>query len=175
MDPIFNGMINELTQPYIYNNEMEEAADKGDLEKVIYHYISGCQLNEIVLTLACSKSGNLNLVKFLVEQKCPMNDTAIGQAVLYGHIEIVKYLVDNDAPLTLLAMCNACIRGDILMINYLLRINAPFDYMCIYAAASNNHVDILECFYFFLTLYLVNISLFSQLTLIGVYRCVLFN
>ena len=44
-------------------------------------------------------------------------------------------------------MYNACIRGDILMINYLFRINAPFDYMCLYAAASNNHVNVLEHFY----------------------------
>jgi len=146
MDPILDSMLKELTEPYIYNNELEEAADKGDMEKVIYYYISGTGLTEITLTLAC-KSGNLKLVKFLVEQKCPMHATAIGQAVLYGHIEIVKYLVDNNAPLTLLAMYNACIRGDILMINYLFRINAPFDYICVYAAASNNHVDVLECFY----------------------------
>ena len=77
MDPIFNDMIKALTEPYIYNNELEEAAYKGDMEKVIYYHLSGCQFNEIILTLAC-KSGNLNLVKFLVEQKCPMNETCIG-------------------------------------------------------------------------------------------------
>ena len=127
-------------------NHIEECAEKGDLNTIICYYLSGVKFDENIMRLAC-KSGNLDLVKFLIDIKCPINDDSIGHAVLYGHYEIVKYLVNIDVPLTTLAMYNACVTGNLIMINFLFRLGAPFHYICVCAAACNNHVDVLEFFY----------------------------
>jgi len=138
--------IKNLDTSSSYTNHIEECAEKGDLNTIICYYLSGVEFNENIMRLAC-KSGNLDLVKFLIDIKCPINDDSIGHAVLYGHYEIVKYLVNIDVPLTTLAMYNACVTGNLLMINFLLRLDAPFHYICVCAAACNNHVDVLEFFY----------------------------
>jgi hypothetical protein len=139
-------MIKNLDTSSISSNHIEECAEQGDLNSIINYYLLNVKFDENVMRLAC-KSGKLELVKFLIDINCPIDDDSIGHAVLYGHYEIVKYLVNSNVPLTTLAMYNACVTGNLLMINFLLRLDAPFHYICVCAAACNNHVDVLELFY----------------------------
>lgn len=44
-------------------------------------------------------SGNLELVKFLISKKAPMNGYALHNAALCNHVDIVDLLIEHNAPM----------------------------------------------------------------------------
>jgi hypothetical protein len=47
---------------------------------------------------AASKRGNLAMVKYCVENECPMDEWACWIAAHEGHLDVLKYLHENDCP-----------------------------------------------------------------------------
>lgn len=91
----------------INNEELMEACEKGELEKVKSIIEKGIDIdleynNWTPLTKA-SEKGHLNIVKYLVENGAKINKenghdwTALMCASMNGHSDIVEYLVENGA------------------------------------------------------------------------------
>lgn len=134
------------------------ACEKGFIDIVKLLIDNGAKIEEC-LKYAC-KSGNLNLVKYLIEQKevdvNEDNTLSLCYACKYNYIEIVKYLIEKNANIDdSYAMINACLHGydDIvqLLIDNGGDVNIEFFnewyeeiYYPITYAVENNHLSTVE-------------------------------
>lgn len=86
-------------------NDLIEAAEKGNIEKVKQYIDAGTDVNAkkddgCTALMHAAENGYLNIVKLLVENgadvnvKDNYNDIALKKAVYNGHKDIVKYLLD---------------------------------------------------------------------------------
>jgi hypothetical protein len=64
--------------------------------------------------------GNLAIVKYCVENGCPMDEGACTCAAQYGHLDVLKYLHENDFPWSSLACYYAHRENQIDCLNYLI-------------------------------------------------------
>ena len=69
--------------------------------------------------------GNLAMVKYCVENGCPMNEVACYYAAEEGHLDVLKYLHDNDCPWDLEACYYAHCHNQIDCLNYLIEQKCP--------------------------------------------------
>jgi len=59
--------------------------------------VKQCAWDEGAIILA-ARLGNLEMVKYCVENDCPMHADACSQAASKGHLAILKYLREHDCP-----------------------------------------------------------------------------
>jgi hypothetical protein len=64
--------------------------------------------------------GNLAMVKYCVENECPMSVGACTCAAQYGHLDVLKYLHENDCPWDSWACYYAHRENQIDCLNYLI-------------------------------------------------------
>jgi ankyrin repeat protein len=76
-----------------------------------------CDWDELTIYMAASQ-GNLEMLKYCVANKCPINEWACTEAARNGHLEVLKYLREE--------------------------VKAPWDWRTADEAAQNGHLHILE-------------------------------
>jgi len=69
---------------------------------------------------AAAEQGNLAMVKYCVENGCPMNVYACWNAAEKGHLDILKYLHENDCPWSSHACSWAYGNNHVDCLNYLI-------------------------------------------------------
>lgn len=146
----FNEFLNSSLSTY--DNEFEEACDKGNQELAIELINKGLNLDikvgeSSLLNLAIrSKYDMNNLIKMLVEKGISL-DSSINNASSYGKLEVVKYLFENKAPIEN-GITSASGKGSLPIVEFLLSKGAninennavtPLSY-----ATANGHLEIVE-------------------------------
>jgi len=74
---------------------------------------------------AAALLGNLEMVKYCVENECPMDAWACCDAASKGHLDVLKYLHENDCPWESNACYCAHRFNRIDCLNYLIQQKAP--------------------------------------------------
>jgi hypothetical protein len=72
-----------------------------------------------------AEQGNLAIVKYCVENGCPMSAGACLFAAREGHLDVLKYLHENDCPWSSMACYYAHSRNRIDCLNYLIDQKCP--------------------------------------------------
>lgn len=122
---IYNGDLNFIIRlqdmGFVYNfNNIKCAAHHGHLHIVKYYYEHCRQSDDKLTTEVFSMaaiSGNMELIIYLHDLKCPWNEQVLEKAVKYGHTKIVKYLYENGCPYSIDCSIIAASNGflDIIM------------------------------------------------------------
>ena len=96
-------------------------------------------------TRGAAEQGNLEMVKYCVANKCPLNLWACARAASGGHLEILKYLREEvKAPWDSRMAAFAARKGHLHILKYLFESNYnQFEYAC-EDAAKNGHLDCLK-------------------------------
>jgi len=74
---------------------------------------------------AAARQNNLAMVKYCVDNGCPMNWLACSFAAREGHLDVLKYLYENDCPCYAHACSNAHQNNRIDCLNYLIQQKRP--------------------------------------------------
>jgi hypothetical protein len=95
---------------------------------------------------AAAYQGNLEMVKYCVTNKCPMNEWACADAAAYGHLEILKYLREEaKATWDSRTASWAARNGHLHILEYLVeRKYDGYDEGACKLAAMNGHFDCLK-------------------------------
>ena len=96
--------------------------------------------------IAAAQEGNLEMVKYCVAKKCPINETACSGAAWKGHLEVLKYLHEEaKAPWAHDTANCAAFNGDLHILEYLVeRKYDKFEVFACERAAGNGHLDCLK-------------------------------
>ena len=104
-----------------------------------------CKWDELTIN-ATACQGNLEMVKYCVANKCPINERACAFAALYGHLECLKYLHEEaKAPWDFRTAAWAAENGHLHILEYL--VERKYDQFSTYAcknAANSGHLDCLK-------------------------------
>jgi hypothetical protein len=92
-----------------------------------------------------SYSGNLDLVKYLVEKGGKPNTQDVSAAAFSGNIEIVKYLIEKGGKFAGSSVTSAATNGKLAMIKYLVdEKNVEINDSAIANATSGGHLDVIK-------------------------------
>ena len=92
-----------------------------------------------------ARSGNLALLRWLREEKkFDWNDRTINEAAGYGHLHIVKYGMENKCPIMNLACAFAAKYGHLDVLKYLRENGAPWNSLTCSFARENNQLECLN-------------------------------
>ena len=86
--------------------------------------VKNCDWNQGTINEAASR-GNLAMVKYCVENGCPMDAYACELAAEEGHLDVLKYLHENDCPWRSDACFEAHKFNEIDCLNYLIEQKCP--------------------------------------------------
>ena len=86
--------------------------------------VKNCDWDERTINMAAIK-GNLAMVKYCVENGCPMHAWACELAAEKGHLDVLKYLHENDCPWDSEACSFAHGNNRIDCLNYLIEQKCP--------------------------------------------------
>jgi len=104
-----------------------------------------CKWDEGTINRAAEK-GNLEMIKYCVAKKCPINRWACAEAAVNGHLECLKYLREEvKAPWDDLTASWAALKGHLHILEYL--VERKYDKYSVSAcelAARNGHFDCLK-------------------------------
>jgi len=95
---------------------------------------------------AAAKQGNLEMIKYCVAKKCPINEIACESAAWKGHLECLKYLREEvKAPWDEYTAICAAEHGHLHILEYLVerKYDQYNELACVYAA-GNGHLDCLK-------------------------------
>jgi hypothetical protein len=104
-----------------------------------------CKWNEWTINRAAFK-GNLEMIKYCVANKCPIDCGACAWAAKNGHLEVLKYLrEEGKAPWDSTTARWAALNGHLHILEYLVeRKYHRYDERACYYAAVNGHLDCLK-------------------------------
>ena len=90
-------------------------------------------------------TNNLDFLKWArVVKRCAWDEDTIGWAVFHGNLEMVKYCVENDCPMNASTCWTTALNGHLDVLKYLRERDCPWDsYTCQYAH-NQNHIDCLN-------------------------------
>jgi hypothetical protein len=93
-----------------------------------------------------ARTNKLELLKWIREKKqCHWDEKTINMAALQGNLEMVKYCVAKKCPINVFACANAAQNGHLEILKYLREeVKAPWDFYTAAGAAENGHLHILE-------------------------------
>ena len=93
-----------------------------------------------------AKTNKLELLKWIREEKkCDWDYRTINMAAYQGNLEMVKYCVANKCPMNEYACARAAVNGHLECLKYLREeAEAPWDWRIATWAAQNGHLHILE-------------------------------
>ena len=95
---------------------------------------------------AAARQGNLEMVKYCVANKCPINNRACACAAENGHLECLKYLREEaKAPWNSWTAAWAALKGHLHILEYLVerKYDKYREWTCV-NAAGNGHLDCLK-------------------------------
>jgi len=100
-------------------------AEMNKLEYLVWlREVKNCDWNSRTIN-AAAEQGNLAMVKYCVDNGCPMDEHACEYAAIEGHLDVLKYLHENDCPWTSHACYRAHEYDRIDCLNYLIEQRAP--------------------------------------------------
>jgi len=79
------------------SDTINQAALQGNLAMVKYCVENGCPMDEYACTLA-AREGHLDVLKYLHENDCPWNPRACYCAHEYNQIDCLNYLIEQKCP-----------------------------------------------------------------------------
>jgi len=75
-----------------------EVTQMNKLEYLVWaREVKNCDWSSFTIAYA-ARQGNLAMVKYCVENECPMDESACACAAEKGHLDVLKYLHENDCP-----------------------------------------------------------------------------
>jgi len=86
--------------------------------------VKNCDWDSMTIDRAANQ-GNLAMVKYCVDNECPMDTNACWCAASEGHLDVLKYLHENDCPWDSLACYFAHENNHIDCLNYLIEQKCP--------------------------------------------------
>ena len=104
-----------------------------------------CEWNARTIN-AAADSGNIEMIKYCVANKCPMDEVACAEAAYNGHLECLKYLHEvAKAPWGTATPDNAALNGHLHILEYLVeREYDHFPQLACECAAENGHLQCLK-------------------------------
>ena len=100
-------------------------AQMNKLEYLVWlREVKNCDWDSWTIDKA-AKQGNLAMVKYCVENGCPMDEVACRIAAREGHLDVLKYLHENDCPWNSFACFWARRNNHIDCLNYLIEQKCP--------------------------------------------------
>ena len=125
---------------------IEAAAEQGNLEMVKYCVANRCPID--CWACACAaKGGYLECLKYLHEEvKASWDWTTAAFVALGGHLHILEYLVEREYDKFGLQACsNAAMNGHLDCLKFLHETaKAPLDSWAVYVAHENKHSECLQ-------------------------------
>jgi len=100
------------------------AAKQGNLTMVKYCVDNGCPMHALACRVA-AQQGHLDVLKYLHENDCPWDSNACSFAAEKGHLDVLKYLHENDCPWRSDACFEAHRFNRIECLNYLIEQKCP--------------------------------------------------
>jgi hypothetical protein len=129
--------LEETFKVYLWSrNPPEATAETRKIEgkEAQYHFCS-----------EAARSGNLALLRWLREEKkYDWNDRTITAAAYSGNLHIVKYCMEHKCPIKNLACANAAHNGHLDILKYLRENGAPWDSWTCFCARENNQLECLN-------------------------------
>jgi hypothetical protein len=122
------------------------AADQGNLEMVKYCVANKCPVNEFACANA-AKNGHLECLKYLREEvKAPWASGTAAWAAANGHLHILEYLVERKFDKYSEFACERAAKyGHLDCLKYLRETaKAPWDSWAVRRAHENNHPECLQ-------------------------------
>ncbi|CAL6305255.1 unnamed protein product [Bathycoccus prasinos] len=122
------------------------AADQGNLEMVKYCVANKCPVNEFACANA-AKNGHLECLKYLREEiKVPWDSSTAYWAALNGHLHILEYLVERKYDQYSTLVCwEAAANGHLDCLKYLHETaKAPWDSQAVREAHENNQTECVQ-------------------------------
>ena len=102
-----------------------EVASMNKLEYLVWlREVKNCDWDSWTIDKA-AKQGNLAMVKYCVDNGCPMHERACAAAAGEGHLDVLKYLHENDCPWNRSACVVAHKNNRIDCLNYLIEQKCP--------------------------------------------------
>jgi hypothetical protein len=102
-----------------------EVARMNKLEYLVWvREVKNCDWGSRTIN-AAAEQGNLAMVKYCVENECPMDEWACMFAAENGHLDVLKYLHENDCPWDLDTCRSAHEYNRIDCLNYLIEQKCP--------------------------------------------------
>jgi hypothetical protein len=102
-----------------------KVAEMNKLEYLVWaREVKNCDWDSDTIYVA-SRQGNLAMVKYCVENGCPMDEYACAVAAQEGHLDVLKYLHEHDCPLSSGACYAAHFNNQIECLNYLIEQKCP--------------------------------------------------
>jgi len=102
-----------------------EVARMNKLEYLVWaREVKNCDWDSLTIYEA-AKQGNLAMVKYCVDNGCPMNANACCCAAQYGHLDVLKYLHENDYPWSSWVCLWAHKNNQIECLNFLIEQKCP--------------------------------------------------
>ena len=102
--------------------------------------------NERSFCWKVARTNKLELLKWAREEKeCEWNERTINAAARHGNLEMVKYCVENECPIDEYACARAASNGQLEVLKYLHEeVKAPWNFDTAAWAALKGHLHILE-------------------------------
>ena len=119
------------------------AASQGDLDMVKYCVDNDCPMNARACAYA-AEEGHLDVLEYLYEHGCPWNRWTITQAAFQGNLSMVKYCVENNCPMDAYACSCAAEGGHLAILKYLREHGCPWESKTCRCAHMRNHIDCLN-------------------------------
>ena len=122
------------------------AAEQGNLEMVKYCVAKKCPIDELACVCAAG-NGHLEVLKYLREEaKAPWESWTATRAASNGHLHILEYLVERKFDEYDEDACeNAAKNGHLDCLKYLHETaKAPWDYWCVQEAHKNKHTECVQ-------------------------------
>ena len=100
-------------------------ASMNKLEYLVWaREVKNCDWDRRTINSAAYQ-GNLAMVKYCVDNGCPMDEFACKVAAQEGHLDVLKYLHENDCPWDSSACYFAHLCNEIDCLNYLIEQKCP--------------------------------------------------
>jgi hypothetical protein len=92
-----------------------------------------------------AQTNNLDFLKWAREVKqCAWDSITIIQAAYRGNLDMVKYCVENGCPMDADVCANAALRGHLDVLKHLHEHGCPWDSDTLHDADANDHIDCLN-------------------------------
>ena len=90
-------------------------------------------------------TNNLDYLKWAREVKqCAWDDQTIGRAAYQGDLSMVKYCVENDCPMHASACSDAAVKGHLDVLKYLHEHDCPWDSKTLLVARRDDQIECLN-------------------------------